>query len=295
MNKVLLGDIKKVLLYLTFPLMLTGCGKKAECNYPNRHAHLYVKSFDKNGIDNKPITIKKYLISEYLNTNGYERKEDRINVTTENELYLSKIKNYFKIKDNWPYMYNLMSNYHDFIEFYYRYTTIETYVTTDSKGNTHVHTRTETHTGWTDNPYYSHNTGKFHIGHHRFRGFRIEKKYKSNGRVEITLEHKSADDIRVIMKEYPYATDFDDEVEIVYKEYNANKSELPKIRPDDPRYNTFKHPYLSNITMNLNSNSNNKSNSNTSTNQFNPNQAFDVMDSNDYFNPNTITEPNKTR
>ena len=32
MNKVLLGDIKKVLLYLTFPLVLTGCGKKAECN-----------------------------------------------------------------------------------------------------------------------------------------------------------------------------------------------------------------------------------------------------------------------
>ena len=109
MNKIKLGDLKKVLLYLTLPIILTNCGKKAECDYPNRHAHQYIQTLNKTGINNERITVKKYLINEEIERNHYVRQDNLIEINANDEECLDKIVNCYRInQENWPYLYNVM-------------------------------------------------------------------------------------------------------------------------------------------------------------------------------------------
>ncbi len=220
-------------------MLLTSCGKKADCNLPTRHVHEYTKDI------NNEITINTYFDSEQVELHGYNWTENYMEITKTDEAFykLLNSKKLFNGIDNWDYLYYEMANVHDYLKFYYEYETVETYTETDSKGNVTVHTRTVTHSGWTDNPNDSDNTGKTRLYHHKFYAYRINF---ING--EYVLERSPlVDDIREVLADYPYVCEkgFDE----VYESFKFHRSELKYLSPSD--FDTFNHPDLSNNTPHL--------------------------------------------
>ncbi len=238
--------MKKYKLQRTVPfvlistLALSSCAPQSECALPARHVHLYTK----------PVTgsviIEKYVDSEDLTRGDYNWHKDCIEITkTDEELFrLLGNNNLFSAYNNWDYLRYEMSSHHDFIEYYYHYTTTRIVTTTDSKGKTHTKLVTDTHSGWTSNPSYSHNTGRIRIGHHRYYAYRVN--YTNNG---FQLERSPlVDDIRQVMEEYPYVKEEGNEV--VYKEYEVNKERLPYLKLQD--IDPFTGPDLTNTSPSLN-------------------------------------------
>lgn len=224
---------KKIVPYaLVAAMAFSACGKKSECEIPTRHVHKYTKQVTDD------ITIEKYLDNEHLNSFGYHWNKDYIEITKDDEKLYKTIKGLFTGVDNWDYLYNEMSTHHDYLEFYYYYTTIETYTTTDSKGHTTVHTRTVSHSGWTKDPDYSHNTGKTRLYHHRYYGYRVIYK---NGKFKLDRS-TAVDDVRDVIEEYPYFSE--DCVTEVYKEFDFDESELKYLSPED--FDVFTGPDLEN-------------------------------------------------
>ena len=126
---------KKVIPYaLILSMTLTGCGKKSNCEVPSRHVHRYTKQVTDD------IEIEKYLDNEHLVVGGYNWDENYIEITkNDEELYhVMEKNNLFEGKNNWNYLYNEMVSHPDYLEFYYYYTTIETYTTVDDKGNVNI-------------------------------------------------------------------------------------------------------------------------------------------------------------
>lgn len=228
MNKQISG---KLVIYATaLSLFLTGCGKKSDCEIPTSHIHLYTKQVTDD------ITIQKYMDSERLKVSGYNWNENYIEITKNDEELYKVLRNCFEGANNWDYLYNQMATHHDYLEFYYYYTTVETYTTTDSNGNTETHTRTVVHSGWHKNPYDSDNTGRTRLCHHRYYGYRIVNK---NGKFKLE-ESPAVDDIREIIDEYPYFQE--DCVTIVREEFKFHRSELPHLSPED--FDVFTGPDL---------------------------------------------------
>lgn len=226
---------RKMIPYvLTLSMILSGCGEKSKCELPSRHVHKYTKQVTDD------ISIDRYVIDEHLTLYGYNWNEEYIEINKhDEEIYkIMRKKSLFDGVTNWDYLYHVMATHHDYLEFYYHYTTTETYTTTDANGKTSVKTRTKTHSGWTDNPNRAHNTGKTRLYHHRYYGYRIiyeDGKFK--------LERSPAvDDIREIIYDYPYFSE--DCIEEVYEEYKFNKHELEYLSPDD--FDVFTGPDLEN-------------------------------------------------
>ena len=238
MNKSQLSKLMAYLLSIT--ILASGCGKKSECEIPTRHVHKYTKGFSDG------TTITKYLDSEYLNHFGYNWNEDYIVINKVDEKMYDKLSNLFLGTDNWEYLYNVMAKQEDYLMFYYEYTTIETYTTTDSDGNTTYHTRTVHHDGWHSNPYDSDNTGKTRLYHHRFFGYRL---VYINGNPKLE-ESPAVDDIREIINDYQYFPE--DCVTEVYETFKFNRLELPYLTPSD--FDTFNGPDLSNKSIELENN-----------------------------------------
>ena len=268
MIKIELGNTKKALLFLTLSLVLTSCEKTADCKYPNDHVHLYVKYFDDKGIDGNQLKIEKYLMSENLKVNGYSRKEDLIEINKDDKSYYSLTSNMFEIEKNWPYEYDRMKrNEGNTLEFYYYHEEIE--IGWDWKFHLNVYE------DWTSDPYYEYNTGEFRIGQFLHRGFKIVKKYNKKGKVKLTVEASDlVADIRKVKDEYPYSTEdyvvingnSVHGIEKVYKYYRLPKEELSRSLINNPEYNTFEQPDLSNKSLKLNK----VSRTNNSTNNQNP-------------------------
>ncbi len=220
-------------------MLLTGCGKKSDCNLPTRHVHLYTKDI------NNEISISTYFDDERLERSGFNWTEDYMEITKTDEAFykLLNSKNLFNAKDNWDYLYRVMASHHDYLMFYYEYETTEVYTETDSKGNVTMHTRTVTHSGWTSNSKDSDNTGKTRLYHHRYYGYRINF---VNGKY--VLERSPlVDDIREVINDYPYVGE--ENCEEVYESYKFQRRELPYLSPTD--FNAFDHPDLSNTTPSL--------------------------------------------
>ena len=57
-----------VLAIAALPAMLTGCGKKADCDISGKHAHLYRSTSG----------YVRYIDKEYLTYEGYDRQDDYI-------------------------------------------------------------------------------------------------------------------------------------------------------------------------------------------------------------------------
>lgn len=237
MNKKISRSI--ILYALLGSISLSGCGEKSNCEIPTSHVHLYTKD-----ITNE-ISIHKYLNDEHLKNFGFTWHEDYIEVTKDDEdvFKLLNSKNLFNGADNWDYLYYLMSNTHDYLEFYYYYTTTETYITVDEDGDTQVHTREVEHSGWTTNPYNTDNTGRVRLNHHRYFGYNI---IRVNGKFKLQKSDE-VDDVREILQDYPYV--MEDCRIVVYKEFTFSKHELGNLSPND--FNVFANPDLSNNSVNL--------------------------------------------
>lgn len=231
--------LKKIIATALATLSLTGCSKKSECEIPSRHVHKYVKQITDD------ISIEKYRDSEYLWYYGYDWTPDYMEITKDDEKYYELLadNSLFVGEDNWDYLYNLMSNKHDYLMFYYEYWTEEEYYTTDSDGDRHRHTRRVYHDGWHKNPLDSDNTGRTRLYHHKYYGYRI-----INDGKKIKVEKSGlVDDIRDVIFDYPYFTE--DSISKVYKEYKFNRRDLKYLSPDD--FDDFAGPDLSTNELNI--------------------------------------------
>lgn len=224
---------------MALSVILSGCGKKSDCEIPARHVHKYVKEVTED------IKIEKYLGSEKLSVGEYNWTDNIIEVTSDDLAFYKKLasKKLFAGADNWEYLYHQMITHPDYLEFYYRYNTVQTYTTTDGKGHVRVHTRVVTHSGWTTDPNRAHNTGKVRLNHYKYFGYQaVEKDGK------ITLEKsKEVDDVREILQDYPYVSE--DSFIVVSEEHDFDKNELNSLSPYD--FDTFDHPDLTNKDINL--------------------------------------------
>lgn len=237
MNKLSL--IKIAPYVLVTGMIISGCGEKSECELPTRHVHKYIKQISDD------IKIEKYMDDERLNIYGYKWTDNYIEITKNDEKIYKIIdgKNLFEGKNNWEYLYNMMASHHDYLEFYYEYTTIETYTVTDSEGNVQVKTRTVEHNGWHTDPYDSDNTGKTRLYHHRYYGYRI---VNNNGKFRIETS-PAVDDVREIIYDYPYFKE--DCVTEVYEQFKFSKRELPYLSPED--FDVFEGPDLENKDLSI--------------------------------------------
>ena len=226
----------KILALLSCPFILSGCSNQSECTETSDHAHRYVNP--KTGIE---LHIGN---SEYLTYNGYIWQEDFYTLNEDDVAFYEQKKDLFYGPDNWDYLYNVMASKEDYLEFYYEYTTDDTITMVDADGNVSVFPSTTTHTGWTRDPKYSHNTGKVHLCHNKFFGYRIVYK---DGKYD-KEQSPYADDFREIIDDYPY---FDTKCsEVVSKDYTYSVKDLPNLKVSD--FNDFKKPDLNNRELNNN-------------------------------------------
>ena len=218
-------------------MFLPGCGKKSDCEIPSRHVHKYVKEVTED------ISIEQYRDSEKLTYGSYNWTENYIEINKYDEKMYKLLNddNLFVGADNWNYLYNVMANNHDYLEFYYEYDTIETHVTFDSDGDMHLEIETVHHDGWTKNPRDVNNTGRVRLNHHQYVGYRIINK---NGSFELEMS-PYVDDMRDIIDEYPYFNE--DCTRKVYQIFRFKKSELPDLSPED--FDVYGHPDLSQKTL----------------------------------------------
>ena len=224
---------------LASSILLSGCGKKSDCEIPSRHVHRYTKPIT------QEIVLEEYIDSEKLEYHGFNWNNDYIEINKHDE-ELYKLLNkelLFNGSNNWDYLYNRMANNHDYLMFYYEYYTVETYTTTDSKGNIEIHTRNVRHDGWHSNPHDSDNTGDVRLYHHQYYGYRVlnvDGKY-------ILERSPFVDDIRDVIDEYPY---FGERcVHEIYQHYKYPVRELGYLRPED--FDVFNHPNLDVKTLTL--------------------------------------------
>ena len=227
MAKLSLKRTLPFILAIAIPFTMSGCSKRSDCEVPSRHLHLYINEKG----------ISKYVDCENEYYYDYKWYPDYIEITKDDEAFYNAYQGLFNGEENWNYLYKQMKSHKDFLEYYYEYTTIETYTTTDDKGNTHTHTRTVHHSGWHDDQKSSNNTGKVRLGHHKYYGYNIVYKNGKYQRVKSSL----VDDIRDIIEDYPYYNE--EPVEVVYKEYKFKKKDLKDLKVSDFE-GEFGHPRL---------------------------------------------------
>lgn len=218
---------KQVLALIAIPFILTGC-KKADCSIPERHVHKYVGS-------NKRGTITNYFDSEdekyedyYQDGHNqyfiYQRQDDYLEITKEDEEFYKAKGKMFKGEDNWDFLFSLMSGKKDHIEYCSE--------SDDGFGNASSSWFTSKPSGF---------NGRIRIYHYRFCGHRLVYK---DGKY-INERSPFVDDIREIIDEYPY---FEiDCYKQVYKEYEVDRDKLSSIRLED--YDEFQGPDLENSEL----------------------------------------------
>ena len=216
---------------LAASLALTGCSEKVDCDISNRHFHRYHKDIAGD------IGIDTYLDGEYSSLDGYERTEDYIELTKQDENVYRLLEKLMVGEDNFDYLYYLMASKKDYFKFHYEFDTVESYTVEDDEGNKITKWRTVHHEGWHTNPYDSDNTGLVRLYHHRYYGYRIV--LNSNGK--FVLERSPAvDDIREVLDEYPYVPE--NCIKMVYEQYRFPVSELQYLDVND--FDVFQGPNL---------------------------------------------------
>lgn len=194
---VSLRGVALALALTTSATALTGCGKKAECSINDSHAHLYT---------NEQGYIR-YIDKEYLSYEGYERKDEYINIEGEEDLYkfLNK-KNLMRIDDNIDLILSIQESNVDYMEYKYRYTYMQPIPHTMKVGKTTTTYFTyipSTRYSWTSNPNHSRLTGDERLCHYVYIAYKIEKNEKGK---YVLIPSEQVDDIITVMEEYPYIT-----------------------------------------------------------------------------------------
>ena len=219
----------KVLALLAIPFILSGCAKNVDCDIPERHVHKYI-GFDTRGI------VTNYFDSEreYINKNypfgtfKYQRKDDYLEITKDDEEFYKVKGALFKGEENWHYLYNLMLNNEDYMEYEYKY-----------------RSGRYTHYAWTQDKNRNGLTGKVRVYHYKYYGYKITCE---NG--EYVLEMSPyVDDIRDILDEYPYVGlgCFDE----FHKGYKIDPRKIPTLKLSE--IDEFKQPDLTNKNLYTNS------------------------------------------
>ena len=238
--------LKKIVPYaLVATLVLSGCGKKAECDYPNRHVHKYTKKITKD------ITLEGYFEDESLTRSGFKWNEEKKEINSKDSKFFQELESkafghddLILGEDNWDYLYYKMANQHDYLEYYWRYTTTEYYYTTDSDGNRTRHKRNVTKSGWSEDPRHAHNTGDVIVKHHIYFAYSI---VFDNGKWK-AKRSPYVNDIRTVLKDYPYVAEvFWDETES--NTYTFSTYELPYL--DVNQITPFRGPDLTNTNIDL--------------------------------------------
>ncbi len=220
---------KKILALLAAPIILTGCGKQEDCDIKAKHVHKFIQDTEKGRI----VTLIDSHESNYHNfhwTNGYvEIKDDYDN------FYKTK-DTLFRGDENWDYLYNLMSDNKDYIEYHYDYH--KRRVVTTSSAQTLTYPVQQRHAGWTTDSTHEGLDGKVKLHHYQYYGYKI---YYKDGKY---IKEKSplVDDIRDIINEYPYFSI--DCFEIIEKEYEFDKDNVSKVTIND--INEYQTPDLNN-------------------------------------------------
>lgn len=190
-----LKGVALVLVLTTATTSLTGCGKKADCNISDSHAHLYT---------NEQGYIR-YIDKEYLSYEGYERNEEYITIEGEEDLYrFMDKKNLMRISDNLDVILNTQEQNVDYTEYRYRYTYMQPIPHTRKVGKTTTTYFTYipvTRYSWTSNPNHSRLTGETRLCHYVYVAYKIEKNEKGK---YVLIPSEQVDDIREVMDEYPY-------------------------------------------------------------------------------------------
>lgn len=190
-----LKGVALVLVLTTATTALTGCGKKADCNISDSHAHLYT---------NEQGYIR-YIDKEYLSYEGYERNEEYITIEGEEDLYrFMDKKNLMRISDNLDVILNTQEQNVDYTEYRYRYTYMQPIPHTRKVGKTTTTYFTYipvTRYSWTSNPNHSRLTGETRLCHYVYVAYKIEKNEKGK---YVLIPSEQVDDIREVMDEYPY-------------------------------------------------------------------------------------------
>lgn len=216
---------KKILPFLCIPFILGGCSK-VDCDIKEDHVHKYVARTSNGTIVNYFNSEDTIYMPPFLQVLAYKSidyyRDNEYLLATEDDLNFYKVRGAsFKGSENWIYLFNLMKNKRDYIEYRYR----------DSDDDPH----------WTTDKNKSRKTGLVRVNHYRFFGYKI---VWQNGQY-IKVRSPLVDDIRDIIDEYDY---FDHNCyEEVYKEYNFNRSIVDSIRLED--IDEFVQPDLSNPSM----------------------------------------------
>lgn len=182
-------------LVLVSPLALTGCGKKAECDVEERHAHMYRSN----------LGYVRYVEDEHLKHEDYDRYDQYINIEGQEELYkfLDK-KDLMRIDDNLELIKGVQDNNVDYTEYRYKYTFMQPIPHTMRVGKvttTYFTYIPHTRYSWTSNPNHSRLTGETRTCHYVYYAYKVEKNEK--GKYEI-IPSPYTDDLTTIMDEYPY-------------------------------------------------------------------------------------------
>lgn len=220
-------------LVLALGVPLVGCAEKVECEIPEAHIHKYVGELS-NG-----IRIQTYHLGEYASWNGYQRQDEYIKITKDDERAYDRLNGRFVGVDNWDYLYFQMAHHHDYLMFYWYREEKETKIIENEDGSTETTEVIEEYDGWTDNPYHPDNTGDVKLYHHMYYGYKLVYK---DGKYKLE-ESPLVNDIREIIFEYPYFSE--DCVTTVYKEFRFNEYILGSLSPDDD-FNPYRQPDLSN-------------------------------------------------
>ena len=182
-------------LVLVTPFMLTGCGKKADCNIDISHAHKYVNEQG----------FERYLNREHLKYEGYVRYDNYVSIDGQEDLYkfLEK-KDLMRIDDNLELITKMQEEQVDYTEYRYKYTYMQPIPHTMKVGKTTTTYFTyipQTRYSWTSDPNHSRLTGETRLCHYVYVGYKVEKNEKGK---YVLVESPAVDDLTTIMDKYPY-------------------------------------------------------------------------------------------
>ena len=182
-------------LALVSPFALTGCGKKADCDINERHAHMYRSN----------LGHVRYIEDEHLRYDGYDRCDDYIIIDGEEDLYkFLKKKDLMRIDDNLEIVKNTQDSNEDYTEYRYKYTYMQPIPHTRKIGKTTSTYFTyipRTRYSWTSDPNHSKLTGETRICHHVYVAYKVVKNDKGK---YVLIPSEYVEDLTQIKDEYPY-------------------------------------------------------------------------------------------
>ena len=192
-------NIKKFLALSGISLVLVstaGCGKKADCDIKDYHAHKYVNNDG----------YCRYIDSEYLTYDGYERQDDYeyLNPIEKDYNKFLKSKRILRIEENIDAIQRAQEKNKDFLEYRYAYTYLMPVPIVHSTGKTSFITYMyvpTTHYRWTSDPNHSRLTGETRVCHYVYASYKIEKNEKGKF---VLIQGPENQDIISTRKDYPF-------------------------------------------------------------------------------------------